>query len=95
MYKLVYNVQMGSTMVARWRQRNGYLQHFFAMEIEVWRDDREFIEEDYGVSFVECRPEDTYFFNVRSRAVDVVLPSLMVIDRQVWPRYKILVIRIK
>ena len=79
---MVYQVQIRSTIVTRWRRRNGYLRQFFAMEIENFRDDSEFIEEDDGVSFVGYRQEGTYFFNVRSRGVDVVPLSLMVIDSQ-------------
>ena len=55
MWKLVHQVKICSTMVARWRRRNGYLQDFVAMEIEDLGDNSKFIEDHNGVSCVVCR----------------------------------------
>ena len=61
-------------------RRKRYLNHFDAMEIETFRDGSKFVQEHNGFIFVVCRLKVTYFFGVRSRGVDVVLPSLMVVD---------------
>ena len=58
----------------------GISTFFDAMEIETFRDDVKLIEEQRDVSFVLCGQKITYFFDVRNRGVDVVLPSLMMVD---------------